>query len=94
MKYVKLVARPDTWFKEGTEAYNYDSDEDNKYRLTLDEWNEMSESGCGCSVRGTWVAKRGFGAVENCGYVEGQEYFDGELCSPDEFEVTIVDDPV
>lgn len=24
MKYVKLIAKPDTWFVEGTEAFDYE----------------------------------------------------------------------
>lgn len=24
MKYVKLIAKPDTWFQEGTEVWHYD----------------------------------------------------------------------
>ena len=24
MKYVKLIAKPDTWFKTGSEVYDYD----------------------------------------------------------------------
>lgn len=93
MKYVKLVARPDGWFKEGTEAYHYDCDENNKRRVTVEEWQEMVDAGM-YWLRGTWVAVRGTGAVENCGYIEGQEYFDGETGCLDEFDVTIVEEPI
>ena len=94
MKYVKLTAKKDTWFKEGTEVYHYDSDENNKFRISLDEWKAMTDDsiGWGVLVRGTWIAVKGVGAVENCGYVEGREYFDGELCDIEEFEIEIVDE--
>ena len=28
IKYVKLIAKPDTWFKAGTEVFDDDPDED------------------------------------------------------------------
>lgn len=90
MQYVKLIAKPDTWFKAGTEVYSYDYDWENRKRITLEEWKEWEKSGMYCA-RGTWVAQKGYGAVENCGYEEGKEYFDGECGSIDEFEVEIVD---
>lgn len=92
MKYVKLIAKADSWYKEGTEAYDYNSTLENKRRITLEEWRVMLEDGMYC-LRGTWVAKKGYGAVENCGFIEGKEYFDGECGSTDEFEFTIVDEP-
>jgi len=91
MKYVKLIAKPDTWFKAGTEVYHYDFDWEHRRRMTLEEWDKLDGFYC---ARGTWVAQKGYGAVENCGFVEGQEYFDGECGTTDEFEVTIVDEPV
>jgi hypothetical protein len=93
MKYVKLIAKPDGWFKTGTEAYNYDCDESNKRRVTVDEWQEMLDAGT-YWLRGIWIAKKGYGAVENCGFIEGKEYFDGEIGSINELESTIVDEPV
>lgn len=90
MKYVKLTARKDTWYVEGTEAYHYDCDETNKYRYTLDEWNTLkSEKGnWGVLVRGTRISENKLS--EN---VEvGDKYFDGEFCNFDEFDVEIVDE--
>lgn len=86
--FVKLIAKPNTWFKEGTEAYHYYDDR----RLTEEEWAEMVKDGMYC-LRGTWIAKKGYGAVENCGFVEGQEYQDGECGNTDEFVVELVDSP-
>ena len=37
--YVKLLAKPNTWFKEGTEVYSYDSNPPvNLLRVTKEEW--------------------------------------------------------
>jgi hypothetical protein len=90
-KYVKLIARKDTWFKKGTEVYHYDSDKQNKYRISLEEWERDWLPYNHVLVRGTWVAEKGTGAVENCGYIEGQEYFDSAICYINEFDVEIVD---
>jgi hypothetical protein len=51
MKTVKLIARPDTWFKPGTEVYGHDADYFDKKRITLEYWTEC-KSGCGICVRG------------------------------------------
>jgi len=80
MKYVKLIARPDTWFKEGTEVYHYNCDPpESKYRIAVDdEWKEIQEYGYGC-FRGIRVDEDG-------------ENWDGEGCSLEEFDWEIVDD--
>jgi len=80
MKYVKLVAKPDTWFKEGTEVYEYDSDYEQKKRITLDYWNDCVNSNAlikGICVRG----------IHN---EDGEEMIDGEFCPLDEFDVEII----
>lgn len=87
MKYVKLTAKPDTWFKEGTEVYCYDCREDNKKRITLESY-EKSKSWNYILCRGTRVSEDE-GAE---GVYPGEEYFDGESCLLDEFNVEIVED--
>jgi hypothetical protein len=40
MKYVKFIARPDTWYKEGTEAFidtNYPN-QNSFHRFTVEEF--------------------------------------------------------
>ncbi len=85
MKYVKLIARPNTWFKEGTEVFDYDSDYEDAKRLTLEEWNKWLESGIIC-VRGIRVCE----SVNELTEV-GEEYIDGESCGCREFDVTEID---
>lgn len=86
MEYVKLTARPDTWFVAGTEAYTYESDYVNKSRVTLKEFKEDWEPYGTICVRGTRISE--------CQQAEnvpvGEEYFDGESCMIDEFDVEIV----
>ena len=86
MKYVKLIARPDTWFKEGTEVYNYNCDFEDKYRITLSEWESMVKDGLYCA-RGIRVSES---VNELCPV--GEEYFDGECGGTEEFTVEIVDE--
>ena len=85
MKYVKLIAKPDTWYKEGTEVFHYDFDYDEKHRISLDEWEEWKKS-FGVLARGIRIS----GGDYEMGPI-GIEYIDGELCSIDEFDVEIVD---
>jgi hypothetical protein len=47
MKYVKLTAKPNTWFKENTEVY-YCS----KQRFTLEEWEYQIKNYIGVLVSG------------------------------------------
>jgi len=77
-KYVKLIARPNTWFKAATEVFDYDSDEYGK-RITLESYNKWLESGT-ILARGIHI------------YEDGVEAEDGELCGVNEFDMTIVDD--
>jgi hypothetical protein len=88
MKYVKLTARPNTWFVAGTEAYHYGSEATNKYRITLEEWqNDWVPYGV-ILARGT--------RLSNCEKAErvpkGSSYFDGEACNIEEFDSEIVDE--
>ncbi len=88
MKYVKLTAKPNTWFKEGTEVYSYDCDPpDNIQRMTLDEWNECNNF-C-CLVRGVRIPHSQH-EIEIFGT---DKRWDGENCECSEFDVEIVDDP-
>ena len=86
MKYVKLIARPNTWFKEGTEVYDYDCNENNKKRISLDDWEAWKDSNV-VLARGIRVSQN---KSELCDV--GKEYFDGESCLIDEFDVEIVDE--
>lgn len=91
MKTVKLIAKPNTWFKEGTEVFDY-----NEYgkRLSLEEFEKWKneDNGWGILVRGIRVCEEGCGEVENLGYKVGDERIDGELCGIDEFDVEIIED--
>jgi hypothetical protein len=93
MKYVKLTVKPGTWYKAGTEVYNYDCWIDTKCRLTLEEWEKWIDDQKGVIVEGILV--RGWRVSEGeAGVPVGEEYFDGEFCSVDEFEVEIVEESV
>jgi hypothetical protein len=90
MKKVKLIARPDTWFKEGTEVYDYDADYGDKERITLEAFEEWKKSGFICA-RGIRIAQ----TDNECrvfGLDMGEEYIDGEACHIDEFDVEIVEE--
>jgi len=51
MKLVKLIAKPNNWFKEGTEVFNHDGE-----YFTLDDYVELEKSGS-IIVRGTRVCE-------------------------------------
>lgn len=80
MKYVKLTAKPDTWFKEGTEVYSYDCNAPEQLcRITLEDWED-------------WITSPGpHQGVLARGQTE--DGWDGEFCMCNEFEVEIVDEP-
>jgi len=90
MKFVKLTAKPDTWFKAGTEVYDYDADYSEKKLITLDYWNKSVEGGWGIDVRGIRVCQEDY-ELKFCNCEVGFEREDGELCSCDEFEVEIIE---
>ena len=83
--YVKLVAKPETWFQEGTEAFSED-----ERRFTVEEYEDWKKSGiiicCGRRICDTNENEQGIG------YSSGDARFDGECCSITEFEVQLVDD--
>ena len=87
-KYVKLIAKPDTWFKAGTEVFDDDPDEYGK-RITLESYNKWLKSGS-ILARGIRVCECYYETA--LGYKLGEEREDGELCGIDEFDMTIVDD--
>jgi hypothetical protein len=88
MKYVKLIAKPDTWFKEGTEVWSYDK----PCRLTLQEWEDcVNFTGIkGVCVRGIRVVE--FDSEIAMGYKVGEEIVDGEFCGCDEFIVEVIEE--
>lgn len=92
MKYVKLTAKPDTWFKEGTEVYDYNcKPPEQLFRVTLEEWEScVNFTGIkAICVRGLRITQLK-NEIEI--FVEGERW-DGEFCGCDEFEVEIVDEP-
>lgn len=89
MKYIKLIAKPNTWFKEGTEVFDYDAYYDDKRRITLDSFKKDWEASGMILVRGIRVNEKA-GEDGGSGKV-GDERIDGELCGIDEFEATIID---
>lgn len=86
MKYIKLTARPNTWFKEGTEAYDYDCVAENKFRISEEVFNNDWKPWGYILCRGTRISQDSSELI-NC----GEEYFDGESCSLEEFDVEVVD---
>lgn len=86
IKYVKLIAKPDTWFKAGTEVFDYD---EYGKRITLEAYNKWRESGM-ILASGIRVCEHDYEL--KLGYKLGEEREDGESCSLDEFDMTIVDE--
>ena len=94
MKYVKLTAKPGTWFKEGTEVYDYNcKPPEQLLRVTLEEWESCVNFN---GIKGINVCGFRIPQFENeidiFGEGEGGRW-DGEFCSVYEFEVEIVDEP-
>lgn len=88
MTYVKLIAKPNTWFKAFTEVYHY-NDMPNR-RLTISEWNQALIDGS-VYVRGLRINEN---PLSEGGGAIGDLYQDGEYCSSDEFFVVChTDDP-
>lgn len=74
MKYVKLIAKPNTWYVEGTEVWDYDDER----RVTKEEWEKMQVIGCYRGIRKP--------DLEYEIKLFGTDFrVDGECCSPDEF---------
>lgn len=86
-----MTVRPDTYFKAGTEVYSYESTPpEHLARITLDEWLDWTSNNPQnpCLVRGLRVPR-----YDNEKSIFGfDEYWDGELCMTDEFDVEIVDE--
>lgn len=94
MKYVKLTARHDTWFKEGTEVYDYDSNSDKMTRVTLDYWNQCNKPNDPRNMDALCVSGIRITELGNEREIFGEgERWDGEYCTCDEFDVEIVDEP-
>lgn len=98
MKYVKLTARPDTWYKEGSEVYHEDFCLDYCYpgkRMTLAFWEDYLKMGKSHHEDGMWG--RGIRVCDdnpnenNMGCKPGEEREDGEWCMIDEFNIEVVD---
>lgn len=52
MKYVKLtVKEPSSWFRSGTQVYDYNEEYELKKHITLEKWEE-DDLGWGICVRG------------------------------------------
>ena len=88
IKYVKLIAKPDTWFKAGTEVFDDDPDEYGK-RITLESYNKWLKSGS-ILARGIRVCEHDYEL--KLGYKLGEEREDGELCGINEFDVEVVEE--
>ena len=87
MKKLKLIAKPNTWFKEGTEVFDYDSFYPNYKRISLEDFNrDWKDSGLIC-IRGTRISKSEHELVSI-----GTEYEDGESCSLEEFDMEIIEE--
>jgi hypothetical protein len=86
-KYVKLTAKADTWFIEGTEVYSYDCHPPKDIRrMTLDEWNSYDNFAC-------LVSGKRISVFPNETEIFGEgERWDGEYCQCSEFDVEIVDE--
>jgi len=75
MRQVKLVAKEGTWFKAGTEVWDFDT----KSRFTEDEYRTWTK-GSSIPVAGVRVSES-----------DGAEYIDREICEFDEFDVTFME---
>jgi hypothetical protein len=88
MKYVKFIAKPYQWYKEGTEAFidtNYPN-QNAFHRFTVEEFEAYKKVHEGWDS-GLFVGRRFL-------YNEGYERIDGELCSLDEFDIIETDEPL
>ena len=85
--YVGLTVREGegNWYKPGTEAYEYDG----YRRITLDEYKEAAKINQ-ILTRGTRIKE----SPNEGGGEIGEAYFDGELCSLNEFDIYFTTDPI
>lgn len=83
MKYVKFIAKPNQWYKEGTEAF-FEIDELPR-RITVEEFKIHK------ATNGGWNA----GIFVGCRVdIEGYEQIDGVLCTLEEFDIIETDEPL
>lgn len=75
-KYIKLIAKPDTWFKENTEVLGYNGE-----RITKEYWSECQKSGI-IACRGIRVCESEYEL-----HTIGEEYEDSETCLIEEFDI-------
>jgi hypothetical protein len=92
MKYVKLIAKPKTWYKEGTEVFYDDSSikEPNVpiKRVSKEEFEKRAkEWHSGCMV-GLHTPTH----YREVAVVGTEDRIDGELCFLEEFEVLETDE--
>jgi len=83
--YVGLIARDDGWYKPGTEVVEYEG----MRRITLDEYKEAAKINQ-ILTKGTRIKEF---ASEGGGEI-GEAYFDGELCTLDEFDIYFTTEPI
>jgi hypothetical protein len=79
-KKVKLIAKPNTWYKEGTEVFNYEGEEFDYYEYLEGKLNGM------LLCRGVRICEH-----ESELHEIGEEYIDGEYCPIEEFNVEVID---
>lgn len=86
MKYVRLIARPDTWYKAGSEVFHEDY---HPNLMPLEVWeNCIQDDGILCY--GIRVCEDNPNERGN-GWPPGFERMDGEWCMIEEFEVEVID---
>ena len=95
MNYVvKIVAKPDTWFKAGTEVFIKSNDSNkNMKRISYEDFVELlnkCESYPAAVFYGVHVIDCEIDAKNRGGNV-GDEVEDGEFCPFDEFTFEIID---
>jgi hypothetical protein len=101
-KYVKLIARPDTWFKAGSEAFHEDEYGKRLTLAELEKWatefhgyikienNKVIDAKGAVALRGIRVCIEDYEL--KLGYKLGEEREDGEVCHLDEFDIEIVEE--
>jgi len=87
MKYVKLIVKPDTWFVEGTEAFDYD---EYGKRISTEVFERDWKTSGLILVRG--LRKCELEYELSLGYKNGEIREDGESCTLDEFEIEVVNE--
>ena len=89
---IKLIAKPDTWFKASTEVMIEDNHYGVRRLYSMDEYHRLRLHGdWGYVFRGTRVVENPL--AEGGPHLKiGEEREDGEICSWDEFDVVITED--